>query len=89
MEKKITKSLAHEFNVLMANNGSIIRLEYIQQPFYAMFKVCPCNMLYIDSYILNPTEEFYEILENFFKNKDIKLSYNNTHTIFWCSDDLK
>lgn len=41
---------------------------------------------FLKSAILNPTDEFYEILEKYFSNYEIKLHYNNTKTIFWSID---
>ena len=41
------------------------------------------SLKYIDSFIINPTNEFYDWLELWFKIKGIELSYNNTRSIIW------
>lgn len=42
------------------------------------------NSLFVDSYIINLTNEFYNMLELFFKDCGFKIKdYNNTRNTFW------
>ena len=45
--------------------------------------------MFIQSSIINLTEEFYKVLEDFFSKRDIELSYNNDGSIFWSKDGWK
>ena len=45
--------------------------------------------MFIHSSIINLTEGFYKVLEDFFSERDIELSYNNDGSIFWSKDGWK
>lgn len=40
-------------------------------------------MNWVDSFIINPTKEFFDWLELWFKAKDVELSCNNDGSIMW------
>lgn len=88
-ESKITKDMVDNFNNLMIDMGSILRLK-IKEP-------CYVNIVLVDdiflppgtlgcSYTVDPSAEFYTIMESFFAKKYgvTEISYNNTKTTFWC-----
>lgn len=79
---KITEGMVDEFNETLDNMSCSFRIKYVDKD-YPICEIVPANMLFIDSFIINPTEEFYDALENFFNKKGIELTYNNTGTIFW------
>ena len=37
----------------------------------------------VDSFIINPTKDFFNWLELWFKTKGIELNYNNDRSIMW------
>lgn len=72
------------FNEKMKEAGSIIRLRFsphVQGTVDIVLKQDD----FIKSFIINPDDKFYEVLEKFFEEKYgiRKLSYNNTKTSFW------
>jgi hypothetical protein len=80
----ITQEMIDEFNMFLEVGGSVIRLS-AEQAGLAGYnvseglgaQVCLSEMRYVESFILNLNSEFYDILNGFFKKKNIKLSYNN------------
>ena len=46
-------------------------------------EIVPANSKFIETSIINVTDEFYKFLEDFFKERGIELTYNNTGSIFW------
>lgn len=80
---KITQEMLNEFNNLMELEGSVIRLKTDDRIFDTInIKLPEDKNVY--SFILNPTDEWYNKLENFFKQKGIpELKYNNTGSCFW------
>lgn len=46
-------------------------------------EVVPVSNIYIDSYIINLTKEYLEILQKFFLERGIELNCNNTGSTFW------
>ena len=83
---RITENMVNEFNRLMNNDGSSIRLEFSQGFVTPHAEICLNNMKYIDSFILNTDKTFKKVLENFFKQHGILLDYNNTRSTFWSRD---
>ena len=46
--------------------------------------------LFVDSYIINLTDEFYHMLEMFFKDCGFKIkNYNNTRNTFWFEKEVE
>lgn len=81
---KITIEMANELNEKLAEMDCSFRLKY--DDFVPSLEVVPANMKFIESHILNLTEEFYAFLEEFFDEKGIKLRYNNTGSHIWSSN---
>lgn len=81
---KITLKMVHEFNSILSSDGAVFRIE-LQDGTSGnpIATIVPANDKYIDSYIINPTDEFYSLLDDFFKEKEIELTYNNTKSTFW------
>ena len=76
--------------------NTILEKYYTQCPVCLYGKLKPiatnhfeCNIkmkdnLFVDSYIINLTNEFYNMLEMFFKDCGFKIKdYNNTRNTFW------
>lgn len=80
---QITKEMVTEFNLILANEGCIFRMEYGNSPVNSNMRIVVANDKFIHSTIINPNDEFYATLETFFKGKGIELNNNNTGEIFW------
>lgn len=80
---QITKEMVTEFNLLLLKVGCIFKLEFRSGIVANDMRVVVANDTYIDSAIINPNKEFYDLLETFFKEKGIELNSNNTGDIFW------
>lgn len=50
---------------------------------YSTAKLVLKNELGLDSYIINVDNEWQKKIEEFFKEKNYIVSWNNTHSIFW------
>lgn len=85
---EITKEMVEEFNEWLRISRCIFRLKFTHiKPFDTpACEVVVANNTFIHSSIINLTDEFYDIMEEFFKDKGVSLiNYNNTRTIFWNS----
>ena len=82
---KITKEMVIELNIELANKGCSFRYEFDEDGFTGNphIKITPPSMNYVSSFIINPTREFFNWLELWFKTKGIELSYNNDGSILW------
>ena len=78
----IPEEILNEFNKKLEESGCIFRLYQCDERFYG---IEPVDRTFLSSYILNPSKEFRVFIEEFFKNRGIELSHNNTYTTFWCS----
>ena len=83
---KITQEMVTELNRELANKGCSFRFK-IQNvnglSYNTQMEITLPSLKYVNSFIINPNEEFYDWLELWFKLKGIELSYNNTRTIIW------
>jgi hypothetical protein len=82
---KITNEMVMELNNELAVKGCPFRYEYDEAGCSGNthIKVTLSSMSCIDSFIINPTREFFDWLELWFKVKGIELSYNNDGSILW------
>ena len=88
---KITKEMVKEFNGALKALGCIFKLDLksMTGDSNTQCEIVAFDNQFLESAIFNPTDEFYEILEKYFSNYEIKLHYNNTKTIFWSIDGWK
>lgn len=87
---KITEDMVTVFNQTLENLNCSFRLKYESGMCgNGQCKITPSNEMFIQSSIINLTEDFYRVLENFFAKRDIELSYNNDGSIFWSKDGWK
>ena len=83
MKTNITQEMLNEFNDAMKVNGSIIRLQFSKSMPHVV-DIVPNSMCFIDSFIINPTDQFFRMTKDYFKEKGVdKLNYNNTGSCFW------
>lgn len=68
---KITQEMVNEFNQTLENLNCSFRLKFGKTYCSANTncKIVLANNMFIHSSIINLTDEFYEILETFFKKK--------------------
>ena len=86
MKKEITKEMTEELNLLLLKMGCCFNFKYISQgPLSACIEIQLINKKFLNSWILNPSDDFYNFITTFFNNYDIEIKYNNTGTIFWSS----
>ena len=85
---KITKEMVKEFNGILKALGCIFKLDLKSATVggNTQCEIVAFDNQFLESATFNPTDEFYEILEKYFSNYEIKLHYNNTKTMFWSSD---
>lgn len=82
---KITIMMVAELNRELAILGCPFRYEYYE-PDYTdnpHMKIILPSMNCVDSFIINPTKDFFDWLETWFKIKGIELSCNNDGSILW------
>lgn len=84
--KRITQKMLDVLNEELLAKGCIFRYEVKNRnedgSINTIHRVLPDNT-WIDSYIINATEDFYKWFEEFFKEYGIEISYNNTKSICW------
>lgn len=79
--REITFEHIHEFNKYLTEKGSILCLR--QNGNFVEIGIIDDIFLDNESQNINPTGEFYDILEHFFLKDGIRIKYNNTASTFW------
>ena len=82
---KITKEMVIELNNELSIKGCPFRYKYDEASYSGnphMEIILP-SMSCVSSFIVNPTREFFDWLELWFKVKGIELSCNNDGSILW------
>ncbi len=86
----ITEEMVTDFNQTLENLNCSFRLKFQNGVCgNSDCEIVPSNNMFIQSSIINLTDEFYKVLEGFFNKRGIELSYNNTGSIFWSKDGWK
>lgn len=82
--KTIEQYMLDELNQQLDSMGCALRLKFCyDDPDFDDCIMAPKSELFIDSFILNPTEEFCNYLIRFFSHHGVKVNFNNTRTIIW------
>ena len=94
--KRIEPWMVNEINEMLRKENSILTLEWeyteSNKDLQEENRNILCNIRlvetkYIDTYIVNPTKEFYTMIENYFTEKGLtRINYNNTKSTFWNLD---
>ena len=79
--KSITNSMVSDFNSTLNFADSPLRIYYDKD--FNGYQIKLYNLRDIKSYIIVPSDDFYEALENHFKKEGIELRYNADKTVFW------
>ena len=88
---KITKEITMELNNELAIKGCPFRYKFIYDEFSfgnPQIEIVLPSMSCVDSFIINPTKEFFNWLETWFKVKGIELNCNNSGSILWSKRKL-
>ena len=85
---KITEEMVVELNRELADKGCSFRYEYDAKGFSGnpQIRLTLPSMVYVDNFIVNPTNEFFEWLALWFKAKGVELAFNNDGSILWAKD---
>lgn len=85
---KITNEMVTELNKELVNKGCPFRYEYDEAGYTGNphMKITLSSMNCIDSFIINPTKEFFDWLELWFKLKGVELGCNNDGSIMWSNN---
>lgn len=90
MKKEITKEMTEELNLLLLNMGCSFNLKYINNGrIGTVIEIQPVNNKFLDSWILNPSDDFFDFIKAFFKKYDIEITCNNTGHIFWSTSIIQ
>ncbi len=82
---KITDAMVYELNEQLEHKGYPFRYKYDDSIVTGnpCMKISLPSMYGVDSFIINPTREFFEWLEDWFIQYGIELSCNNDGSIIW------
>ena len=85
---RITKEMVMELNNELANKGCPFRYEYdeVECSSNPHMRITLPSMSCVNSFIINPTREFFDWLEVWFKVKGIELGCNNDGSILWSNN---
>ena len=84
---QLTKEMVNKFNLFLYDEKVCFRMEYEDNLVLPDMKIIPVTSKFLDSYVLNITEEFREMMYQWFEyNYNIILNCNNTGDIFWSSN---
>lgn len=87
---QLTQSMVTKFNIFLNNEGVCFRMKFTRPQFSntcTFMEITPVTDKYLDSSILNVSDDFIELMYSWFKeNYDINLNCNNTASIFWSNN---
>ena len=84
---KITREMVVELNNELAVKGCPFRYKFNDNIISGTIEITLPNMNCVDSFIINPTREFFDWLKLCFKTKyGIELLCNNTGSTLWSND---
>jgi hypothetical protein len=85
MKKGLTNEMIDQFNNILKEKGSIIRLDSSRSS--VDIKLIKDKYLEMEDQVINPNKEFYDDLQDFFyKKHGLKLTFNNTWSCFWATN---
>lgn len=83
---KITKEMVMQLNNELSIKGCPFRYKFVINEISGMnpqIEITLPSMSCVDSFIINPTKEFFDWLKTWFKIKGIELNCNNTGSVLW------
>lgn len=79
----ITQEMIQTLNTYLIGTSLIIKEKKSTLTNTISYEICLRNKNFIDSYIINLSNEGIELIEKFFTKRNISITWNNTHSIFW------
>lgn len=79
----ITKDMVTVLNMQLQNEGCSFKYEFIDTDELPKCKLVPSHNKYIHNFNINVTAEFYNVLRDFFRQRNIEIVFNNDGSIFW------
>lgn len=84
---KITREIVMELNNELSIKGCPFRYKFSDDTIANSMEITLWSMNCVDNFIINPTKDFFNWLQLWFKTKyGIELTSNNTGSILWSSD---
>ena len=84
---KITKEMVMNLNIELAIKGCPFRYKFVDDMIISSMEIILPSMNCVDSFIVNPTKEFFDFLELWFKEKyKMELNCNNTGSVMWSNN---
>lgn len=80
---KITNKMVMELNSELAIMGCPFRYAFRDTDNNPSIEIVLPSARFVDSFIINPTKEFFTWVKAWFEVKGIELTFNNTGTIMW------
>ena len=87
MGGQLSQMLVFQFNVFLNNENSGLRLELTDliDGQYSV-EIVLANRRHVDSVSIKPTDRFYAICNEWFRQHGVHLQWNNTKSIAWAKD---
>lgn len=79
----ITQEMIQTLNTYLIGTSLIIKEKESTLTNAISYEICLRNKSFIDSYIINLSNEGIELIEKFFTNRGVSITWNNAHSIFW------
>lgn len=82
---KITKEMVYQLNNVLTSKDYPFRYKYDESLISGNphIQITLASTLGVDSFIINPTKDFFEWLQSWFMQYGIELSCNNDGSILW------
>ena len=80
---KITKEMVMNLNIELAIKGCPFRYKFVDDMIISSMEITLPSMNCVDSFIVNPTKEFFEWFKEKYK---IELNCNNTGSVMWSNN---
>lgn len=79
----ITRDMVTVLNMQLQSEGCSFKYELIDTDELPKCKLVPSNSKYINSFIVNITTEFQNVLREFFRQRNIEIVFNIDGSAFW------
>ena len=79
----ITQEMIQTLNTYLIGTSLIIKEKESTLTNAISYEICLRNKNFIDSYIINLSNTGIKFIEDFFTKRNISITWNNTHSIFW------
>ena len=84
----ITEQMINELNEIFSALHAICRIKQLEED-NTVYKIIPVSCRCIENNSLYLNDEGERLVEDYFNKRNIKIRWNNNHTIFWGDIDVK